>query len=678
MKTKLSGKLLAMTLAIMMLLSVSIITSGPAFAAEGDEFEFQILFTSDLHGCFYDWSYSTNANFTGLARVATKVNELRDENTILIDMGDTIQGNGTTVFHTDPDWEGLYPALAGMEYLDYDVWVLGNHEFNFGIDALEKAYGKGLGEDGANLFSGAILAGNVFDGDDNQVYDSYYIKTFDNGLRVAIVGMTNPNIDRWDASNLAKAGYHTESATIVTENTIKYLKDNDLADIFIAAQHMSQGQEYDREGSCSTDVLGNSFNAANLDLFIGAHGHGNISAMIEGVRYVEVGANGGRLGQVNITVTETSDGWAVADKENDVSMTNITLSQYSDNANFVAADEGYKAALIDAHNFGVANATTVIGEFIGEPLVPDPEIKDTYEAYLQDTALIHLINDAMLHYTNLYVESDLFTTQYPEYEGMAVTLSGTAALDTNANHRAGEITKGSVATIYKYDNNTLYILAMTGEQYRLWMEWAYRFIGPFIDNGVYDDGPAMVPGDLTIPYGNGNRAGYNMDQFEGVTYNVDLTQPFGSRIVDLKDKATGEDFDLDETYLVAVNNYRATVHLASEVNNAIYGDGPKPVILAEETEKIFPATGEGMLGVMIDYIQNELGGVIDNTDNGFFTPNWKYILPEISPLLRARAIEAVNSGAIPLFPVNGNSYARRAVSTGMFSISAFTDVKIGD
>ena len=668
-------KLLTLTIILAMVLSLTVVGFGPAAAAD-DQYTFQILFTSDLHGCFYDWSYSTNANYTGLARVATKIDELRDEDTILIDLGDTIQGNGTTIFTSDA-WEGMYPVLAGFDFLAYDAWVLGNHEFNFGIAALENAYGKGQGEDGGNLFSGAVLSGNIFDADDNNVFDAYTIKELPNGLRVAIIGMTTPNIDRWDAANLADAGYYTESATVITEQTIKYIKDNNLADVIIAAEHMDLRGEYEREGSGAEEVLANKYNADNIDLFIGAHGHLNTNVMENGVRFVEIGANGGRLGQVEVTVTKQADGsWVVADKEEDTVMTNITLSQYSDNANFVEADPQYKEALKAAHDFGVANCTTVIGALIGEPLVPPPALSPTYEGYLQDTALIHLINDAMLYYTNEYVASDEFKADYPEYADMAVTLSGTAPLDTNANHQPGEITRGSASTIYKYDNNTLYVLAMTGEQFKAWMEWAYMFIGPFIANGEYDMGPAMKDGDLNIPYGNGNMAGYNMDQFEGVTYRVDLTQPVGSRIVDLKNKETGEDFDLEETYLVAVNNYRAGTQLTAPTGNPIYGDAPKPVILARDIETKCPGTGEGMLGVMIDYIQNELDGVIDNTDNKFFTPNWSYILPDIDEDLLAVAVEAINAEQIALFPVNGNSYARRAVRDSEVAWSlAFYDIR---
>ena len=673
MKRSITRKLLSLTLAIVLMLSLGLSQFIPAAAAPGDTFEFQILFTSDLHGAFYDWSYSTNRSASGLARAATKINELRDENTILVDMGDTIQGNGTTIF-TGPTWTGdLYPVLQGMEYLEYDVWVLGNHEFNFGVPALERAYGKGLGPNGTNLFSGAILAGNVFDKDDNPVYDAYWIKEFENGLRVALIGMTNPNIMNWDATNMRNAEYTTKSATTVTEETIKYLKDNNLADVFIATQHMTNTSTYLMEGTDARHVLANEYNSSNIDLFIGGHGHSNTNTMIEGVRFVTVNANGEWLGQVKVTVTETANGFEVVDKEADTNMTTIRAgSNPAFPADFTEGDPDYKEALKVAHEFGVANAITEIGEHIGEPLVPAPTLMGTSEAYLQDTALIHLINNAMLHYTNIYVESDLFKDNNPDYADMKVTLAGTAALEASSNHRPGPITKGSVAGIYRYDNNTLFIMAMTGAQYKQWMEWSYRFIGPFIANGVFDDGPAMVPGDLTIPYGNGNMPGYNMDHFEGVTYNVDLTKPYGERIVDLIYKETGEAFDLEQTYLVALNNYRATTQLTSDV---IFGDAPKPVILAEETEKIFPATGEGMLGVMIEYIQNELDGVLDNTDNKFFTPNWKFITPEIDPVRQAAAIERVNAGKIALFPVNGNAWARRAVTESeVFLISDFSDI----
>ncbi|MCL2832940.1 MAG: 5'-nucleotidase C-terminal domain-containing protein [Treponema sp.] len=641
--------------------------------AAGAKLDFQILFTSDIHGCFSDWSYSTNTAYTGLARIATKINELRNDKTILIDVGDSIQGNGTSVFNTSA-WDNapentqkMYPTIQGFQYLKYDAWVLGNHEFNFGMDRLDKAYGKGQGPGGTNAFTGKILAGNVYK-DGKPAFDSFFVKRIggDTGPNVAIVSMTHPNIVNWDAGNLTPYGYTTRPADDVTKETIDYLKTPAAEaiygkiDIFIAAQHMSNARETDK-GSGAVDVI--AMNGSDLSLFIGAHGHLNQDMVIDGVRYVELGANGARLGQVTITATSDGNGgWKVADKVNDTKMNNIVIG--TSGATLVNADAGYKNALSAPDAFGKNYANTVIGRLDGGPLVPAPELNDTYQAYMQDNALVHLINDAMIYYTQSY----------------GVTLSGTAPLDTNANALPGPLTRGSVSTIYKYDNNTLCVVEMTGAQFKQWMEWAYLFIGPYKGDGGsnFELGAAMKPGDLTIPYGNGNMPGYNMDQFSGLSYKVDLTKPYGQKIVEMKNP-DGSAFDLNKTYRVAVNNYRVdsqlSINAAESSRPAVFPAGKDTVkVIAREVDSnltvngVTKQNGEGMLGLMVDYIDRVKGGVITNQ----FTPNWSYITPPIEPVLRDKAIQLVNSGKINLIPLDesivagaqtgGKNYARRAVT----------------
>ena len=662
----------------------------PQGIAPGTKFDFQILFTSDLHGSFNDWSYSTNTAFTGLARVATKINELRDENTILIDMGDSIQGNGTSVFHTSAwdnaatNYMGLYPVIQGLEFLRYDAWVLGNHEFNFGIDRLEKAYGKGQGTGGTNVFSGTNLSGNVYSRGTNvfsgailagnvyrngtPVYDSFFVKQLggSTGPVIAIIGMTHPNIVNWDKGNLEPLGYTTRPADDVTRETIAYLKTPAAQaiygkiDIFIAAEHMSDAGEYQR-GDSGGDVI--AMNGNDLALFIGAHGHQNQDKIINGVRYVEIGSNGGRLGQVKISATADANGnWTVANKTSDVTMTNITIG--ASGATLVQPDAAYKAMLNAPDAFGKDYANTIVGRLDGGPLVPAPEMRGTYQAYFQDNALVHLINDAMLYYTSDY----------------GTTLSGTAPLDTYANAQPGSLSRGNISTIYKYDNNTLNVLEMTGAQFKQWMEWAYLFIGPYTGDGRanFELGPVMKPGDLTIPYGNGNMPGYNMDQFSGVSYKVDLTKPYGQKIVELKNP-DGTDFDLTKTYRVAANNYRSdsqlTINAGEGSRPAVFPAGTQPArVIAQEVDSnltvngVTKPNGEGMLGLMVDYIERVKGGVITNQ----FTPNWEYITPPVDRDLRAIAALLVNNGAISLIPTQesiasgaatgGRNYAARAVT----------------
>ena len=53
----------------------------------------RILATSDMHGCIYPYSYDDGSEaMLGLARMKTLVDLLRDENTLLLDNGDVLQG----------------------------------------------------------------------------------------------------------------------------------------------------------------------------------------------------------------------------------------------------------------------------------------------------------------------------------------------------------------------------------------------------------------------------------------------------------------------------------------------------------------------------------------------------------------------------------------------------------
>lgn len=139
-------------------IAMTVITAVPGLnvtAAENDEeITVQILTTSDLHGKFAPYDYAVNEDsFSGsLAQISTAVKELRTDNTILVDVGDTIQGNSADLFLEDE----IHPMIQGMNFMDYDVWVPGNHEFNYGVDVLKHV---------AEKSDAAVLTGNVYNPD---------------------------------------------------------------------------------------------------------------------------------------------------------------------------------------------------------------------------------------------------------------------------------------------------------------------------------------------------------------------------------------------------------------------------------------------------------------------------------------------------------------------------------
>ena len=107
--------------------------SGTAFAAT---IELRVMETTDIHSNVMDYDYYRNqpTEQFGLARVATLINQARDEvkNSVLVDNGDLIQGSPMGDYMAEKGLkEGdVHPVYKAMNLLQYDAGNIGNHEFN--------------------------------------------------------------------------------------------------------------------------------------------------------------------------------------------------------------------------------------------------------------------------------------------------------------------------------------------------------------------------------------------------------------------------------------------------------------------------------------------------------------------------------------------------------------------
>ena len=190
MRNKRFGKLLSAALAAAMALSLS----SAALAAGNGETHLTIIGTSDTHGNIWGYSYEDMKESTGdgLARVSAYVNQVRSENpnTILVDAGDTIQGTIMTDDLYSKD-TASHPVAAALNYMDYDAWTLGNHEFNFGVDTLKSILEQ---------VDMPVLAANIKNADGSYFTGAGYTIVERGGVKVAIIGVTTPNIPRWDGT----------------------------------------------------------------------------------------------------------------------------------------------------------------------------------------------------------------------------------------------------------------------------------------------------------------------------------------------------------------------------------------------------------------------------------------------------------------------------------------------
>ncbi len=507
--------------------------------------EIQLLATSDLHGKMlpYDYALDEESTSGSLAQIATIIKELRTDNTILIDNGDTIQGNSAELFLQDE----VHPMIQGLNEIGYDIWVAGNHEFNFGMDTLEKVIGQS---------KQTFLCGNVYNPDGSSLGEDYTIIEKD-GVKIGLIGMVTPNITRWDAANLADC-----KVTDPVEETKEIIKEiKDQVDVLVATQHMGESNEYGVANSGVNDLA----NACpELDVIIAAHEHKLIEGTeVNGVLIVENADVGKSLAQVILTLEKDENG----------KFQLVNRASKSFNAADYAADEELMTLLADADAKAKEDAQKVIGELVNGPLAPENEIEGIPQARLQETALINLINEVQMHYTG-------------------ADISASALFIDDANLDSGEIKKSDVALIYKY-TNTLYKMEMTGAQLKKWMEWSASYYNTFKE------------GDLTISF-NPEVRGYNYDMFSGVKYEINISKEPGERIENLT-TMDGKPVKDEDVFVVALNNYRASSQLMTY--GEIYEEGVDE--LPKLLEIDVRGDLGGVREIIADYIINVKGGKLE-------------------------------------------------------------------
>ena len=461
----------------------------------------RVAATSDIHGRIYPYDYAIDGkdDDAGLAKVSTIVNALRTENPnmILMDDGDTVQDNSSELFN---DLE-VHPMVEAMNSIGYDIWTLGNHEFNFEKEFIERNISN---------FNGTVLSANIKNKKDGSNYVNPYQIFNVNGARVAVVGVIPPYVPMWESSSPSHfKGLEFNEILESVQETVKELDGQ--YDILVGSFHMGREDEY---GGAGIYDLANK--VPEFDVIFGGHEHAKYVENINNTPIVEPGFAGWAVSKADISVKKEDGKWIITGIE----VENIQTKT-------VEADKKILDEFRDVDAQSKAVANTVIGEvtetFIARPdfITGEDKVTTMPTAQLQPNSVIDLINDVQLKYAGADVSSAAF-------------------FKAEANLKAGKFHNKDVANIYKYAN-TLVGVNMTGENLLKFMEWSMSYYNTWNE------------GDVTISF-NENVRGYNYDMFAGVNYKVDLSKKAGTRVVN--PTIDGEVIDPAKTYKVAVNNYR--------------------------------------------------------------------------------------------------------------------------
>ena len=476
------------------------------------EYTFQLLTTNDVHGHYFDASYVSDEVSPALTNVSWYVDSIRTavgkENVILIDAGDCLQGDNAAYYYNYIDTESEHLFGRMVEYVGYDAVVVGNHDIETGHAVYDRLVKE---------MDVPFLAANAVRTDNGKPYFQEYVTLKRHGLKITIIGFTNPNIKAW-LSPLLWSGMTFESLVPFAQEAVDRIVAKEKSDIVIVATHAGTGRGDGSALESQGLELLNSLKG--VDFVLTAHDHRPTTIDNETIALINAGSHCRNLGKGTITVKV-------------------------ENGKVVSKTIDAELLPVDAQNV-------------------DTEMKDMFDAEYQAVKDFTLMEVGEL-------KEDLRTSD--AYRGMSdylnllhtlslscepAQISFAAPLTFNGEVKAGTILYNDLFTIYPYENQ-LFVVKMTGKEIKDYLEYSYD---AWINTVSSPNENLLKIQNRPDPRNGTDRwsfkgTAYNFDSAGGVNYTVDVTKQKGERI-NITTLADGSLFDMAMEYNVAMTSYRAS------------------------------------------------------------------------------------------------------------------------
>ena len=525
--------------------------------AMAQEVNIKILGTSDIHGRVVPWSYGADVEDKSgsYAQIATYVKDVRknNKNVVLVDVGDAIQDNQVDVFAKDKKYYKDHPIPKVLNEMNYDIFVLGNHEFNFGMKALDEIL--------KDIKAKKLTANFYHKKNDKRYIDATTIIEKD-GVKLGIIGLSTPMSAKFeeDTGNLKDMKF--TSPTEEARTQVEKLKAKGV-DAIIAVTHMGIDNENNIPDTGMRDVI----NAVDgIDVVIAGHMHKDVpSETIKNTLITEPHRYGTVVSEVDLTF-DINDKKEVklVKKESKT----VPVKELEADKKIAEIYKPYHEKLRELNN-------VVIGQTENE-MVPQETKHGVSAAFSKDTGLSSFINDVEQHYSGADVVTFSFDHQ-------------------KARMNKGDIKKKDIIFNYRYAGGDVTVYELTGKQLKEYMEWSANYFD------------TIQPGDTEYRYNAERKKSkyVTYDIFGGVNYKIDLRNPQGSKIVDLT-LADGKPVTDDMKLKVGMNSYR----FAQLNGKGGIWEGQQIPVLWES--KVAMGREKGTIqNMMIDYITNVKKGKID-------------------------------------------------------------------
>jgi len=261
-----------------------------------------ILHTTDLHGHILPtFDYDGNPDRGGLARCATQITRWRRENSnsILIDVGDVYQGTDVSLRNKGALMIDL------LNHLEYDAWVVGNHEFDWGMECFEHALEQSnMPVLAANMLMEQKPAGQFPDANHPFAKIQPFILKEIAGIKLAIVGVTTPGMAFWLWPEFTR-GLDFRHPVEPVRRAIARAK-NDGADAIVLTGHMGLKTRTGGDDFANT-VMALTSEFPEIAVFIAGHTHQDVpSRLTNGVLFTQADQFGIHAGRVDLLFDRNS------------------------------------------------------------------------------------------------------------------------------------------------------------------------------------------------------------------------------------------------------------------------------------------------------------------------------------------------------------------------------------
>ncbi len=475
---------------------LSLLLLAPIAPVVQDSAHLVIVATTDVHGRATGWDYVNDRPWAGgLVRAARPIDSLRaayPDQVVLVDAGDLLQGDPFAAYFAQVAPRDPNPIVDVMNQLAYDAATPGNHDFNFGVPTLRESLRRA---------SFRVVSANIITEPSGDPMFARQTVVVRKGVRVGVTGFTTPGVMLWDRNNVrGQVAVERIGATAPAE--LGRLRQD--ADFVVALVHsgMDGGSSYDSLGVGPENVAASlAAGQVRPDLVVVGHSHRQMrDSVLNGVHFIQPKPYAQTLAVAHVDLVRDGTGWRV---------TRIRGEQI-DLAGLEPPPGRFRR---------IAEAQDAVRIWASTPIAVATAAMPGTDGRVEAVPLTTWINDV-------------------QRRTAGTDLASTAVFDTRAGLPSGEIRLSNVAGVYPFEN-TLRGIRITGAQLQAYLEQSARYYTV--------DSTGKVGTDPTIP-------GYNFDVVSGADYELDLSQPVGSRVRGLR--VNGRDVAPSETYTLALNSYR--------------------------------------------------------------------------------------------------------------------------